>query len=76
MRATLDRGLVNLTGAEHPVEAWRTFVSPGEAVGIKVVPNGYPGAHTSPELVLEVIDGSQVGGDQAQGHGRLRSLPA
>jgi hypothetical protein len=57
MRATLNRGLVNLTGAEHPIEAWRTFVSPGEAVGIKVVPNGHPGAHTSPELVLEVIAG-------------------
>ena len=62
IRATLDRGLVNLTGAEHPVEAWRTFVSPGEAVGIKVVPNGYPGAHTSPELVLEVIAGLKSAG--------------
>jgi Domain of unknown function (DUF362) len=62
MRATLNRGLTNLTGAEHPVEAWRTFVSPGEAVGIKVVPNGHPGAHTSPELVLEVIAGLESAG--------------
>jgi uncharacterized protein (DUF362 family) len=54
--------LVALTGADHPVEAWRTFVQPGEAVGIKVVPNGYPGAHTSPELILEVIDGLQSAG--------------
>ena len=51
-----------LTGADHPVEAWRTFVQPGESVGIKVVPNGYPGAHTSPELVLEVIDGLRAAG--------------
>ncbi len=43
IRATLDRGLAALTGTDHPVEAWRTFVQPGEAVGIKVVPNGYPG---------------------------------
>ena len=62
VRATLNRGLTQLTGADHPVEAWRLFVQPGEAVGIKVVPNGYPGAHTSPELVLEVIEGLRSAG--------------
>ena len=62
IRASLHRGLTALTGADHPVEAWRTFVEPGEAVGIKVVPNGYPGAHTSHELVLEVIDGLKSAG--------------
>src|SRR5690349_15959669 len=36
---TLNRGLTALTGTDHPVETWRTFVQPGEAVGIKVVPN-------------------------------------
>jgi uncharacterized protein (DUF362 family) len=59
---TLNRGLTALTGTDHPVEAWRTFVQPGEAVGIKVVPNGYPGAHTSPELILEVIAGLEAAG--------------
>jgi uncharacterized protein (DUF362 family) len=62
VRATLNRGLTELTGADHPVEAWRVFVQPGEAVGIKVVPNGHPGAPTSPELVLEVIDGLKAAG--------------
>jgi hypothetical protein len=62
VRATLNRGLVALTDADDPVEAWRIFVKPGEAVGIKVVPNGYPGAHTSPDLVLEVIDGLRSAG--------------
>jgi uncharacterized protein (DUF362 family) len=62
IRATLHRGLTALTGTDHPVEAWRTFVQPGEAVGIKVVPNGYPGAQTSPELILEVIDGLKYAG--------------
>jgi uncharacterized protein (DUF362 family) len=62
VRATLNRGLVELTGAPDPVEAWRRFVRPGEAVGIKVVPNGFPGAHTAPTLVLEVIDGLQSAG--------------
>ena len=62
VRETLNRGLVALTGADDPVEAWRIFVKPGECIGIKVVPNGYPGAHTSPELVLEVIDGLRSAG--------------
>jgi len=62
VKAALNRGLTELTGADHPVEAWRLFVQPGEAVGIKVVPNGYPGAHTSPELVLEVIEGLRSAG--------------
>jgi len=62
VRKTLNRGLVALTGAETPVDAWRIFVQPGECVGIKVVPNGYPGAHTSPELILEVIAGLQSAG--------------
>jgi uncharacterized protein (DUF362 family) len=61
-RTTLNRGLTLLTGVDDPVEAWRIFVQPGEAVGIKVVPNGYPGAHTSPELILEVIDGLRSAG--------------
>ena len=62
VRQSLNRGLVTLTGADDSVEAWRIFVKPGEAVGIKVVPNGYPGAHTSPELILEVIDGLRSAG--------------
>jgi Domain of unknown function (DUF362) len=62
MKTTLNRGLVALTGAETPVDAWRIFVQPGECVGIKVVPNGYPGAHTSPELILEVIEGLRSAG--------------
>jgi hypothetical protein len=62
IRETLNKGLISLTGAETPVDAWRIFVQPGESVGIKVVPNGYPGAHTSPELILEVIDGLKSAG--------------
>jgi uncharacterized protein (DUF362 family) len=62
VRAALERGLVELTGAPAAVDAWRVFVKPGETVGIKVVPNGFPGAHTSPELVLEVIDGLRRAG--------------
>src|SRR4051812_29251303 len=64
IKKTLDLGMCSLTGAPHPVDAWRRFVSPGESVGIKVVPNGFPGAHTSPELVLEVIDNLKAAGIQ------------
>ena len=38
------------------------FFEPGDVVGIKVVPNGIPLAHTSPELVLEVIEGLKSAG--------------
>ncbi len=48
VRESLNRGLVALTGADDSVEAWRIFVKPGEAVGIKVVPNGYPGRTPHP----------------------------
>ena len=62
IRATLGRALTELTGADDAVEAWRTFVEPGDAVGIKVVPNGHPLHPTSPELILEVIDGLVAAG--------------
>ncbi|MFM7739793.1 MAG: DUF362 domain-containing protein [Planctomycetota bacterium] len=56
IKATLDRGMKELTGADDGVEAWRSFFEPGDVVGIKVVPNGQPQHPTSPELVLEVIE--------------------
>ena len=62
IRATLGRGLTELTGADDAVEAWRSFFEPGDVVGIKVVPNGHPQHPTSPELVLEVIDGLEAAG--------------
>ena len=51
-----------LTGADDAVEAWRRFFEPGDVVGIKVVPNGHPLAHSSPELMLEVIEGLKAAG--------------
>jgi hypothetical protein len=62
VKAALDRGLTELTGADDAVAAWRRFFEPGDVVGIKVVPNGYPRAYSSPELVLEVIDGLKAAG--------------
>jgi hypothetical protein len=62
IKKTLDRGLEELTGAPHAVDAWRKFFEPGDVVGIKVVPNGQPYAHSSFELVLEVIEGLKSAG--------------
>ncbi len=66
IRATLARGMRELTGADDGVEAWRTFFEPGDVVGVKVVPNGYPNAHTSYEVILEVIDGLKAAGVKAK----------
>ena len=54
--ATLDRGIKELTGAIDAVDGWKHFFEPGDVVGIKVVPNGQPYAHSSFEIVLDVID--------------------
>jgi hypothetical protein len=59
---TLASALTSLTGADDATGAWRRFFEPGDVVGIKVVPNGYPLAHSSYELVLEVIDGLKSAG--------------
>lgn len=62
IKATLEKGLKSLTGAPHATDAWRAFFEPGDVVGIKVVPNGRPYAHSSFELVIEVIEGLKSAG--------------
>lgn len=62
IKECLDRALKELTGADDAVETWRSFFEPGDVVGIKVVPNGFPEAPTSTELVLEVIEGLKAAG--------------
>lgn len=56
IRASMDRGIRELTGADDAIEGWKRFFEPGDVVGIKVVPNGQPYAHSSFEIVLEVIE--------------------
>jgi hypothetical protein len=62
IKASLARGITELTGSDDAVGAWRLFFEAGDVVGIKVVPNGYPLAHSSYELVLEVIEGLKSAG--------------
>jgi hypothetical protein len=67
--AMIDRGMTELTGADHPVEAWRSFFDKDDVVGIKVNPvgrkaiakdQGYRmpqavGAISSPEVLLKIV---------------------
>ncbi len=62
VKAMIDRGMTELAGSEDPVQAWRRFFSPGDRVGIKVVPVGRPDSISSYEVVLEVIDGLRSAG--------------
>lgn len=66
IKASLEKGLMELTVAPHAVDAWKTFFEPGDVVGIKVVPNGQPYAHSSFELVLEIIEGLKAAGVKTQ----------
>jgi hypothetical protein len=66
IKASLDAGMKALTGASDPAEAWKHFFEPGDVVGIKVVPNGYPYAHSSYEIVLEVIERLKACGVKAK----------
>src|SRR5207244_4434358 len=62
IKATLDRGMKELTGADDAIQAWKHFFEAGDVVGIKVVPNGQPEAHSSFEIVLEVIEKLKAAG--------------
>ncbi len=66
IKASMDTGIKTLTGATDAVEGWKHFFEPGDVVGIKVVPNGFPHAHSSPEIVLEVIEKLKACGVKAK----------
>lgn len=55
VRTMMDRGMTELTGAPAPIEAWRSFFSPSDVVGIKVNCSGAPEVRSSPEVVGEVV---------------------
>lgn len=63
VRGMIDRGICQLTGADESPEAWRSFFSPSDVVGIKVNPVGRArserptavGSISSPEVLLEVV---------------------
>jgi uncharacterized protein (DUF362 family) len=74
VRAMMARGMTELTGADHPLEAWKRFFQPGDVVGIKVNPVGrqrveVPGAVgsiSSPAVLLETVANLKQAGVKAQ----------
>ncbi len=72
VQAMMARGMTELTGADHPQEAWKRFFEPGDVVGVKVnpvghrnrpnLPKGTVGVISSPEVLLEVVAGLKSAG--------------
>lgn len=67
----MDRGMCALTGADHPVEAWRKFFDADDVVGIKVNPVGYDpnplkASISNPEVILETVRGLKSAGVRAK----------
>lgn len=56
------RGMLELTGAPDLTAAWRSFVSPGDVVGIKVNPVGGPLVISSAEVFREIVAGLESAG--------------
>lgn len=59
----IERGMCSLTGADGAPDAWRSFFSPSDVIGIKVNPVGRArrdnpsavGSISSPEVLLEIV---------------------
>jgi uncharacterized protein (DUF362 family) len=71
VKQMIDRGMRELTGADHASEAWEHFFKPGDVVGIKVNPvgqgrPGVVGAISNPAVVLEVVAGLKNAGVKAK----------
>ncbi len=53
----IHTGMMKLTGAPDVKAAWSQFVEPGDVVGIKVNPVGFPHVFSCAEVVREIISG-------------------
>lgn len=67
VHAMMARGMCQLTGADHPQEAWRRFFNSNDVVGIKVNPVGKAsgqlvGSISSPAVLIEVVNGLKSAG--------------
>jgi uncharacterized protein (DUF362 family) len=65
MLKLLDRAMQALFDRDHPAEAWRKLVRPGETVGLKVNTLGGRGISTNPQLVEAVCERLQEAGVKA-----------
>lgn len=66
IEAVVERGMMELTHAESPEEAWREFFQPGDVVGIKLNPVGQPSVISSAETVRAIIAGLESAGVKRQ----------
>jgi uncharacterized protein (DUF362 family) len=57
VREMIRRGMMELTGAPDLASAWKVFAEPGDVIGIKFNPVGYPNVYSSAEVVREIIAG-------------------
>jgi hypothetical protein len=62
----IRRGMMELTGADGWVDAWRQFFEPGDVVGIKVNPVGQPLVISDATVVQEIIVGLEAAGVKRQ----------
>lgn len=62
IREMIHRGMMELTGADSPEEAWRYFFQPGDVVGIKLNPVGRPYVISDATVVREIIRGLNMAG--------------
>ncbi len=65
MLALLDSSVQALFNRDHPVEAWKMLVRPGDLVGLKVNALGGRGISTNRELVAAVCERLQEAGIKA-----------
>jgi len=63
--ALLDRAVQALFDRDHPLEAWRKLVRPGELVGVKVNTLGGRGISSNPQLVAAICERLQGAGIKA-----------
>jgi len=62
----VDRGIAKFTGKATPAEAWRSLVSTGDVVGIKIYSLPGPNSGTRPSVVAAVVEGLLAAGLPAQ----------
>ena len=62
VRKMMQRGMMELTGADGWVDAWRQFFEPGDVVGIKVNPVGQPLVISDASVVQEIVAGLEAAG--------------
>ncbi|HQY63129.1 MAG: DUF362 domain-containing protein [Myxococcales bacterium] len=62
VRAIMARGMTELTGRATEDAAWKALFAPGDVVGIKVSPVGYPKVFSQVATVAEIVRGLGLAG--------------